>query len=486
MRAVLQAVPDVFMWLEQNGTIRELQSQGVEELMLEREQMIGKRVQDVPNVAVAREFEEGLERLKRTGQGSTFEYLLTISDKERRFEARILPTVRGGVLAVIRDVTLRHEAEVERRKHSKLESVGILAGGIAHDFNNILSVISAGVSLARFEIEDNQLDAASEMLGETEVAVRRASGLTKQLLTFARGGAPVRAAASIAEILHESARFALRGSNVVVDVDVDEDLFSAEIDQGQISQVVNNLVINAMQAMPNGGVLKIRARNRMRSDLSHSAWVQIVVSDEGCGIADEHIDFIFDPYFTTKATGNGLGLATSYSIIAQHSGEMRVESTVGKGSSFEILLPASGLAEVEKLPPAREIKGGRGRVLLVDDELPITRLGSRMLQLMGYEVETAADGGAAFQLFDAALRRSMPFDLVILDLTIPGGMGGKETAAHLWQLDPDCPIVASSGYCNDPVMSDYRAYHFSAILPKPYDMATMGELLTEMIPAEIA
>ncbi len=484
LRAVLQAFPDVFMWLGHDGTIREIQSQDNTSLMRERQDMLGKRIQNTPDEMVAVQFASALERLQETGEGSTFEYTLYFSGKERRFEARLLPTVMGQVLAILRDVSDKHQAEAERHKHSKLDSVGLLAGGIAHDFNNILSAISAGVSLAEFELEE-QNEEVSKLLRETEMAVRRGSSLTKQLLTFSRGGAPVRATASITEILHESARFALRGSNVVVEVDAADDLYPVEMDQGQISQVANNLVINANQAMPDGGRLLIKARNMKRSEASQTHWVQIQVIDEGCGIKSENLDRIFDPYFTTKTIapggsslgGNGLGLATSYSIVRKHGGEMRVESIVGVGSSFEILLPASNNKLSEEEDASAEVQGGSGKILLVDDELPITKLGSRMLRSLGYEVETAPDGGVAFQLFDAALRKSMPFDVVILDLTIPGGMGGQETAMHLRVRAPGCIFVASSGYCNDPVMANHQAYDFDAVLPKPYGRAELGELL---------
>ncbi len=489
LRAVLQAFPDVFMWLAHDGTIREIQSQGDGSLLRSREHMLGKRIQNTPDEMVAIQFASALERLQETGEDSTFEYTLYFSGQERRFEARLLPTVMGQVLAILRDVSEKHRSEEERHRHSKLDSVGLLAGGIAHDFNNILSAISAGLSLAQFEMEEEN-EEVSKLLRETEMAVRRGSSLTKQLLTFSRGGAPVRATASIAEILHESARFALRGSSVVVEVDAAAGLSAVEIDQGQISQVANNLVINANQAMPDGGRLTIRARNMERPDSSQPHWIQIQVIDEGCGIKSENLDRIFDPYFTTKmpsATpggtlgGNGLGLATSYSIIRKHGGEMRVESTVGVGTTFEILLPASENSLPIEKPMGPKEQMGRGRVLLVDDELPILKLGSRMLQSLGYKVETAPDGGVAFQLFDAGLRESKPFDVVILDLTIPGGMGGQETAMYLRVRAPDCLFVASSGYSNNPVMSDHQAYDFDAVLPKPYGRTELGELLRSIL-----
>jgi CheY-like chemotaxis protein len=286
--------------------------------------------------------------------------------------------------------------------------------------------------------------------------------------------------------VRDTATFALRGSNVRLECDIAPELWTAEIDVGQISQVINNLVINAKQAMPEGGVVRIRVRNAALREgevvnLPAGNYLRLAVSDTGVGILPEHVHKIFDPYFTTKQQGSGLGLATTYSIIARHQGHIEVESRVGEGTTFTVYLPvtATGLAQNPR-PPAQTATG-QGHVLLMDDELPVRKVAHQLLTRLGYDVSLAQDGGEALALYRHALDEGRPFDAVVLDLTVPGRMGGKECLAQLRELDPHVKAIVSSGYSTDPVMAEHRAYGFRGVVAKPYQLHELSETLRRVI-----
>lgn len=390
-----------------------------------------------------------------------------------------------GVVVVCRDVTAERKVEDERVRASRLESLSLLAGGIAHDFNNILTALMGNISLAQILVRHQEQ--ATELLSEASEAAERARDLTQQLLTFSKGGAPVKAAASVAELIDHSARFSLRGSNVHCEVRIAPDLFPVEIDKGQISQVLNNLIINADQAMPEGGHLLIKAENLVGREvrglpLSADHGVLISVQDEGVGIPKEYLDKVFDPYFTTKQKGSGLGLATCYSVVKNHEGLLIVESEVGKGTTFFIYLPVPDApVEVPLKTEQGEFNRGEGRLLVMDDEEPILKVVSGMLTFLGYQVETVTHGARALASYRRAVDRGEPFHAVILDLTVPGGLGGQETAARLRSLDPEVCLVASSGYSNDPLMANYAERGFRAILTKPYSLRELERVLAEVL-----
>ncbi len=389
-----------------------------------------------------------------------------------------------GTVLVFRDITEEQKMQEDLQKAQKLESIGLLAGGIAHDFNNILTAILGNMSLAKMYSQPG--DKVCEVLTEAEKAFWRARDLTQQLLTFSKGGAPIKKAASIAELLTDTTAFVLRGTNVRCEFSIDADLWPATFDIGQISQVINNLVINAQQAMPHGGVIAIRAKNvhigsRQVLPLKRGRYIRFEVEDEGVGIAKEHLPRIFDPYFTTKQTGSGLGLATSYSIIRKHDGHIDVKSTVGQGSLFCIYLPAEGDgASTRDSRPSRAIDG-TGKVLLMDDEETVCRVGMEILKRLGYSVESSRDGAEMLARYEAARQVGEPFDLVIMDLTIPGGMGGKEAIAQLMELDPTAKAIVSSGYFNDPVMADHAKFGFLGVIAKPYKVEELAEIVRKLI-----
>jgi PAS domain S-box-containing protein len=391
-----------------------------------------------------------------------------------------------GAVLVFRDITTERKMEETVLRARNLESVGLLAGGIAHDFNNIMTAILGNVSLAKICIgKENE---AYEMLTETERAFARARDLTQQLLTFAKGGTPIKQTASISELVTQTTQFALRGSNVRCEIAFPENLYPVDFDTGQLSQAINNLVINAKQAMPESGVLKITAENTEIGEgnryLPPGRYIKLMIQDTGVGIVETHLGKIFDPYFTTKQQGSGLGLATTYSIVRQHGGQIEVESKVGKGTTFTVYLPASNRAyplKTESPEAEKQIHRGQGRVLVMDDEEAIRDALERQLRYLGYDVAVAGEGNEAIALYREASQSHRPFDAVILDLTIPGGIGGKECIEELKKLDPDVNAIVSSGYFTDPVMAQYEKYGFRTRIAKPYQLEELSRVLHEMI-----
>ncbi len=393
-------------------------------------------------------------------------------------------SVTIGVVLVFRDVTEAKKMEEELLKIEKLESIGLLAGGLAHDFNNLLTSIVGNVSLAKMYVQPGS--EAHDRLEAAEAASQRATSLTYQLLTFSKGGLPVKKSTSIVDILRESAAFTLSGTAIAPEFSVSGDTWNTDIDAGQMSQVFNNLIINAVQAMPGGGKLVFAAGNVVIAEgdvppLHEGAYVKISIQDTGTGIPDEHRVKIFDPYFTTKQKGSGLGLASAYSIIKRHDGHIAVESVPGKGTTFHIYLPASQSRSASQASEGRIMSAGSGRVLVMDDEELIRGVSGKMLRSLGYEAEFARDGDEAVEMYRKAFMDKRPFDVVILDLTIPGGLGGKDTIQKLRAVDPAVKAIVSSGYSNDPVMADYERYGFKGVMTKPYNIENFSKSLHAVI-----
>lgn len=379
-----------------------------------------------------------------------------------------------GVVLVFRDITEKRKIEQELLRTQKLESLGILAGGIAHDFNNILTGILNNVTLAKLYAGKEKIKAP---LTRVEKASLEAKNLTQQLLTFSKGGAPIKKVTSLAVLIKDSVSFALRGSNVRCHFYIPDDVWSVDVDEGQISQVISNLIINADEAMPEGGIIQVKAENVVintgNTPLEAGAYVKVSISDQGIGIPEQYVTKIFDPYFTTKQKGSGLGLATAYSIIRQHNGYCDVESEVGVGTTVHVWLPALRKQWKKREEKPQEIVRGTGKILVIDDEEIVRDTARDVLHYVGYEVEVARNGEEALFLYQKALNAGTPFHAVIADLTIPGGMGGKETIQNLLEIDPDVKAIVSSGYSDDPVMAAFRKYGFCGVVVKPY---TVGEL----------
>jgi len=468
-------------------------SPNVKEILgYEPAELLGKNVFDYVHpderAALLAEFQKGMRELS-AGRG-LYRYRHKSGDwrwLESTGQAYQTSTGETRSIIVTRDTTERKKMEEDILKSSKLESLGILAGGIAHDFNNILTIILGNVSMAKIEMSADEEHHSN--LIEVEAACLQAKDLTQQLLTFSKGGAPIKKTTSIADLIKDTVAFTLRGSNVKCDYAIPSDLWHAEIDKSQMSQVINNLVINADQAMPEGGTLKVRAENvdvqgKTSLPLKTGRYVKLAFEDQGIGIPPEHLGKIFDPYFTTKQKGSGLGLATAYSVIKKHEGYIMVESKLGEGTTFYIYLPASkqlaatdsAVQETQEVKPIRH-----GRILLMDDDEAIRKSVKRMLDRIGYDVEVVENGIEAIQVYQEAKAQGEPFDVVLMDLTIPGGMGGKEVIKKLSVLDPRIKAIVLSGYSNDPVLADYRKYGFSGVVAKPFQFDTLYHVLDHVL-----
>ena len=394
-----------------------------------------------------------------------------------------------GTVHVLRDISKSSFLEEEMLKIRKLESIGVLAGGIAHDFNNLLTGITTNLFMARMSVVGNS--EACSLISEAEKAAFKATTLTKQLLSFARGGPSIKEKTSIKQLIQDTVGFCLSGSNVDYRLELPDDLYMVEIDKGQIDQVLNNLIMNAAQSMPEGGTVTISAENTEFAEapvskalpLLPGRYVKVSVRDEGSGIPPEHLERIFDPYFSTREEGSGLGLSTSYSIIKRHGGHVFVESTDGKGSIFSFLLPVPPDDESQKKRGANSLEKGSGKVLIMDDDVIVRTVVETLLKKTGYAPVCVTNGDQALRQYQNALSEGDPFTVTIMDLTIPGGMGGKETVKRLREIDKNARVIVFSGYSNDPIFSNYKEYGFDGVLSKPFSieefMRTISMVLKE-------
>ncbi len=390
-----------------------------------------------------------------------------------------------GAVLIFRDISKRLKTEAERQKASKLESIGLLAGGIAHDFNNILTVILGNISLA--QMGDGSVQSMRGALHEAEKASLRARELTRKLLTFARGGSPIKKPILLGALLQDWTQLALHGTGLTAEFAVAENLPPVEVDEGQISQVFHNLVRHARQSSIEGGKIEVCAAHRTLTEgglllLDAGSYVVVSIRDFGKGLGVEQISKIFDPYFSSKKLDTGLELATAYSIVRKHGGQIKVESTPGQGTTFHVYLPAA--TQPVAVPPpviSRKPATVAGRVLVMDDEPAIRKLSCHMLEKSGWKVGLARDGAEAIELYQVAKQEGNPFTAVILDLSVPNGMGGKECIRELKLLDPEVKAIVCSGYFNDPVMANYRDYGFCGVVPKPYGTQELVLALSEML-----
>ncbi len=491
-RAILNNLP-MMAWLKDTGSRLEMvNAPYARNCGHSIEECIGKTDFDLFPFEMAKSYIDGDHEVISEGQKKQGETLITtpVGNRWHLYYKTPLFDEQGeivGTTGIALDISDRKEHEKEELKVQKLESLGVLAGGIAHDFNNILTGIIGNISLAKKFIESSH-KSYKALVGAEKASVR-ASELAHQLLTFARGGKPVKKVVSLQYLVNESMSLVLHGSNVKGTVDIPNSIHAIEADEGQISQVFHNIIINATQAMPGGGVLTVSVRNETLGGnnsmaLPPGTYTRLTFTDEGCGISDADLNKIFDPYFTTKVSGNGLGLASTHSIIIKHGGHISVSSVVEKGTTFTIHLPSIGetISEYQTECVTQTSNDHNGcSILVMDDEEIIRELAIGMLEEMGYQVTTCSDGTEAVRYYKAAQESGMPFSAVIMDLTIPGGMGGKEAAEEILAIDPAACLMVSSGYSNDPIMSDYSAYGFNGAIAKPYTLSELAHMLNSSL-----
>jgi signal transduction histidine kinase/CheY-like chemotaxis protein len=378
------------------------------------------------------------------------------------------------------EIVQRQQVEEELLRARKLESLGVMAGGIAHDFNNFLTVVQGGIEVVSARLNSGEVQ---EILDKMTAACRRAAFLSSQLLTFAKGGAPVRRVVALSDLVNSAVQLIRVGAAVSISVHIQDDLPPVEVDPNQMGQALHNILLNARQSMPEGGIIEVRAEKVIQAGNVDDPCVKISVRDYGCGIPADVLPRVFDPYFTTKMGGTGLGLATTYAIITKHSGRISVNSKPGEGSVFTLELPASRKPMAPDTQTLTQLHPGTERILVMDDEESIRVLLKAILTKLGYEVHTARDGAEAIALYESAKASGPGFDAVLLDVTVAGGMGGLEAAATLKELDPSAKLVVSSGYSDAPVMSDFSKYGFDDVIPKPWTATQISEVFRRVLAA---
>ncbi|MEP7014273.1 MAG: response regulator [Verrucomicrobiota bacterium] len=486
---ILEKTTDAFFAVDHEWKFTYLNPQAESLFGRRREELTGKELwAEFPHLGGSA-FEENYRQVMTTQAPLEFE----MSDAAGKtwFEMHAYPS-GGGVSAFFRDVTERKRMEEERLTTSKLESLGTLAGGIAHDLNNILTVISGNIGLAQIETPGEAAPLFS-FLSKAGQAAQHAAHLSGQLLTFSKGGAPLKRVSVISELLNQAAEFALYGSNLRAEVDIPVDLWKADVDPAQIKQVVNALMLNAREATPDGGTVRVSARNvefeEKQSDLLPAGrYLKITIADCGSGIDESLVTKIFDPYFTTKPNGSGLGLAISYSIVKKHGGMLHLEESSPEGSIFTFYLPATNenVADPGSLSTERPFRFNHQRILVMDDENAIRELTSELLGTLGFEVTSVPDGTEAVKTYERALRRGENFQAVILDATIRGGMGGLATIQRLRDVDPNVTAIICSGYSDEAALSEFMAYGFRGALPKPFTRNELADVLQRAFDADKA
>jgi PAS domain S-box-containing protein len=480
MTNILENTTDGFFAVDSEWKFTYLNAEAETMIGRKRDELLGGLLWEKFPELVGSVFQTNYEKVMAEQVAMEFE--ASDSSGKSWFEVHAYPS-NGGVSVFFRDISERKKTESERLTTSKLESLGTLAGGIAHDLNNILTVISGNIGLA-------QIDAPADsgnllgFLSKAGQAAQHAAHLSSQLLTFSKGGAPLKKVVSIGELLEHSAEFALYGSNLRADFDIAVDLWKAEVDAGQIEQVVNALMLNAREAMLHGGTVRVRARNVVLEEnanalLSAGRYIKISITDRGTGISDELRAKIFDPYFTTKPTATGLGLAISYSIVKKHGGLLLLENSSADGSVFAFYLRATehAVSTPEARVAGRPFHYNHQRILVMDDEAAIRELTSQLLGTLGYEVTAVPDGLEAVRLYERALRRGEHFQAVILDATVRGGMGGVATIERLRTMDPKVNAIICSGYSDEAALSEFLAYGFRGALPKPFTRTELADAL---------
>ncbi len=486
MRAILEASPDPMVMYDTDGHPLYINPAFTKVFGWTLDELEGGAIPFVPEDQKALTFEK-IREIYRQGNPLSFEtkrYTKSRRTLDIFISAATTKTNDGsptGMVVNLNDITQKKQLEAQYERAQKMESLGTLAGGIAHDFNNLLSGIFGYLDLARKRAEEPKL---AGYLTKAFNSLERAKGLTQQLLTFSKGGEPIKRTGSLVPFIQDTTQFALSGANIACSFDLPDDLWMCDYDKNQLGQVIDNVVINAHHAMPSGGEIRVSAANAEIGENAHPAlepgrYVKISISDTGTGIPEKYISRIFDPFFTTKQKGSGLGLATSYSIIKKHGGTIDIESEVGAWTTFHIFIPASASQEIQEKGTADHLFQGKGRVLIMDDEEMIREMLGDMLENMGFSVTGAPEGGAALEAFSAAESDGSPFSAIILDLTVPGGLGGLETIKKIREINSTVPVFVASGYSEDAAIADPGAFGFTASLEKPFTLARLSAILAK-------
>lgn len=477
---ILEKTSDGFFSLDVDWQFTYLNARVEAMLGRERERVLGKTLWEIFPKISGTVFEEKYRQVMETR--SALEFDAESVNERAWYEVHAYPS-SGGISVFIRDITERKRAEEERLTTSKLDSLGTLAGGIAHDMNNVLTVISGNIGLAQLETPTHCGNLLS-FLAKAGQAAQHAARLSSQLLTFSKGGAPVKKVIALRDMLTRAAEFALYGSNLRAAIEIEDHLGKAEIDEGQIEQVINGLMINAREAMPNGGVVGVTAENytiqeQSGSPLAPGRYVKVSIADAGPGVPADLVTKIFDPYFTTKPTSSGLGLAICYSIIKKHGGYLHLENNTSSGATFTFYLPMARTRVMhDPLQPNDEgPERHQQKILVMDDEAAIRDLTSQLLSTLGYDVTAVPDGSEAVRIYERAQRKGEGFKAVILDATIRGGIGGVETIERLRNLDPHVNAIICSGYSDAAAISRFLTYGFRGALSKPFTRRELADAL---------
>ncbi len=460
-----------------------------------REEVIGKTTADIRIWDSPEDRERLFRELRKTGRVKNLEFHFRLKDGSHKIALMSANIIQlhgeDHVLSVTKDITQLRKAENDRQQlleqlhqSQKIESVGVLAGGIAHDFNNLLLAILGNIGLSLLHVAPE--NKVHSYLKEAERASLRARDVTQQLLTFSRGGRPVKKVTSLPGIVRDAAEFVLRGSGIRCTYRFQEELHPVAVDAGQIGQVVQNIVMNARQAMPAGGAIEIVGENFIKNPshvlpLADGRYIRLSIEDSGGGIPADLLHKVFDPYVTTKQKASGLGLAVSYSIINKHLGYIDVSSEPGVSTTFTIYLPALDQDRADGLPRDKALPvSGKGSVLVMDDEEIVRNVVQSMLEQAGYTVLLAKDGEEAVDIFQRSVRQQIPIDIVIMDIIIPGGMGGEDAVKKILAIDPDAKVIVSSGYSSDPIMSDHARYGFRDAVAKPFQLQDLLDSISRI------
>ena len=488
-RELINSMNDTVWVIDPDTTILDMNTAAATVLGYTRDELLSMKIPDI-DVDLKPEQIESLAGSMARDKLQVFETVHTTKDG-RKLPVEVsssLVSYRGRtvILSIARDISERKRLEAELIKTQKLEAIGTLAGGIAHDFNNLLQGVFGYISLAKLTVDDRSQ--CTHALEQAEKALHMSVKLTSQLLTFSKGGKPVIQTIDLLPVIENAANFTLSGSRTVFNIASDSGLWKGKADEGQISQVVQNIVLNADQAMPEGGRIEITAKNvrvpgpDAPKELEQGRYIEIAITDTGIGIPENYLRKIFDPYFTTKEKGSGLGLTTAYSIIKNHKGAMDVQSMPGAGTKFRFYVPAAeAMTSATEASPLKAAAVKKSRILVMDDEPLVLNIAEKLLSALGHEADLAVNGAEALDKYQEAKQARRPYDILILDLTVRGGMGGVETIRKLFEMDPNVKAIVSSGYSDDAAMAAYKDMGFKAILNKPYNIVQLKETLERLL-----